>query len=89
MVRQLRQGKGRHGLILANGGILTYQHALCLSTAPREDGSYPDNREDPRLVATERGPPVSAIADGEAAIEVCDPHCCHYCNLGKIIIIIT
>ncbi|RLL98083.1 hypothetical protein CFD26_106230 [Aspergillus turcosus] len=69
MVRQLRQGKGRHGLILANGGILTYQHALCLSTAPREDGLYPDNREDPWLVATERGPPVSAIADGEAAIE--------------------
>jgi hypothetical protein len=43
MVRQLRKGKGRNGLILANGGVLTYQHVLCLSTMRRRGGSpYPD-----------------------------------------------
>jgi hypothetical protein len=43
MVRQLRKGKGRNGLVLANGGVLTYQHVLCLSTMRRRGGSpYPE-----------------------------------------------
>ena len=32
MVRFLRDGKGTNGLVLANGGVATYQHAICLST---------------------------------------------------------
>ncbi|ETI27903.1 hypothetical protein G647_00352 [Cladophialophora carrionii CBS 160.54] len=38
MTRRLRAGHGRHGLILANGGVMTYQHVLCLSTMRRKAG---------------------------------------------------
>lgn len=83
MTRQLRQGKGRHGLILANGGWMTYQHVLCLSTMRRRDGvPYPAEPPLPEYVADVPVPPVDATVEdeAEAVIEVCktntvSPYC--------------
>lgn len=67
MTRQLRNGKGRNGLVLANGGVLSYQHVVCLSSQPR-NRPYPDNRG---LAAYNKPKPlVSGEADGPAVIEV-------------------
>lgn len=63
--RQLRAGKGRHGLVLANGGVLSYQHAVCLSTLPGE-GAYPNGT---RPVDNDSAPPVDETAAGPAVIE--------------------
>ncbi|KAJ9499182.1 hypothetical protein H2202_005339 [Exophiala xenobiotica] len=91
MTRQLRNGKGkgkgkgkserRNGLILANGGWVTYQHVICLSTMPRRQqggagagagGAYPDTAPLPDRVTDVPVPPVDVKVDeGEqdAAIE--------------------
>ena len=76
MTRQLRQGKGRHGLILANGGVMTYQHVLCLSTMRRRNGlAYPDKAPFPETVTDVPVPEVDAKVEGEAdaVIEACAP----------------
>ncbi|EHY57825.1 hypothetical protein ABEF92_004348 [Exophiala dermatitidis] len=68
MTRHLRAGKGRHGLILANGGWMTYEHVLCLSTMRRRTGdglSYPP---DPPLPEYVTDVPVPAV-DGKVARE--------------------
>ena len=71
MVRKLRTEHGQNGLILANGGVLTYQHALCLSTRPRRDGSaYPNQNSLPSHLTDILVPAVTARAEGEAVIEV-------------------
>ena len=73
MTRQLRQGKGRHGLILANGGVMTYQHVLCLSSVPRRNGlPYPDQNPLPEYVTDIAAPKVVERVEGEqdAIIEV-------------------
>lgn len=72
MVRELRKGNGQTGLILANGGVLTYQHVLCLSTRPRQDGSnYPGSNPLPRYITDLHVPAITAHAEGEAiTIEV-------------------
>ncbi|KAL4903687.1 hypothetical protein BDW74DRAFT_156000 [Aspergillus multicolor] len=46
ITRQLRArkqsaNKAQHGLVLANGGVLSYHHTVILSTQPRPDSSYP------------------------------------------------
>ncbi|KAK5300895.1 hypothetical protein LTR14_001293 [Exophiala xenobiotica] len=91
MTRQLRNGKGkgkdkseserRNGLILANGGWVTYQHVICLSTMPRRQqggagagagGAYPDTAPLPDRVTDVPVPPVDVKVDeGEqdAAVE--------------------
>ncbi|KAJ5554713.1 hypothetical protein N7461_003183 [Penicillium sp. DV-2018c] len=69
MTRRLRQGSGRNGLILANGGVLSYQHAICISSSPPKEGTpYPDSE------VLGRGeydpiPPVDFEAEGPAKIE--------------------
>jgi hypothetical protein len=80
MTRQLRSSSKENpkkrkttGLILANGGVLTYQHVVCLSSSPRGDGSpYPSVKplpagptdlEDSLVV-------VKGEAEGLAVIEV-------------------
>ncbi|TVY35547.1 hypothetical protein LSUB1_G005578 [Lachnellula subtilissima] len=72
MVRQLRSGKGLTGLVLANGGIATYQHVVCLSSRAR-NSPYPPTNPLPEFLADEPGhAPVPAIdekATGEATIE--------------------
>lgn len=70
MTRQLRTGRGRNGLILANGGTVTYQYVICLSSRPPANGSsYPDNPLPP-MVEDVAIPEVDAVAEGEAVLEV-------------------
>lgn len=76
MTRQLRQrknkGKGSKGLILANGGVLTYQHVVVLSSTPREDGSvYPAVNPLSAGKTMDAAPTIAAEAKGPATIEVC------------------
>lgn len=72
MVRQLRGRGGRNGLILANGGVVTYQHALCLSTQPPRSSTlaYPPENPLAEYVTDLRVPSVAAEAEGEAIVEV-------------------
>lgn len=67
MSRRLRDGKGHNGLVLANGGVLSYQHAVCLSSKPGKH-SYPDNRS--LKAGTAPKPMIVEEAEGEAVIEV-------------------
>jgi hypothetical protein len=74
MARHLRNGSGRHGLILANGGVASYQHVICLSSQPRRDGSpYPVENPLPDLITDVPVPPVDEEAEGEAVVEVSKP----------------
>ncbi|KAH6662782.1 hypothetical protein B0J14DRAFT_610177 [Halenospora varia] len=68
MVRELRKGKARNGLVLANGGSLTYQHVVCLSSQPRKS-PYPEKNPLPALLNDESTPIVDEHAEGEAVIE--------------------
>jgi hypothetical protein len=69
MSRQLRARKAKTGLVLANGGFLSYQHALCLSSEPRRDGSlYLDSRDSSAAVVG-APVPVEPFAQGEAVVE--------------------
>lgn len=71
VTRQIRKGTYHNGLVLANGGLLTYQHALCLSSMPRKDHSdYPQGDAQPALAKSLTKPPFDEFADGEASIEV-------------------
>ncbi len=74
MTRQLRAGKGKHGLVLANGGVMTYQHVICLSSSPRGDRSlYPASPPLPDVITDVPVPTVQVEAEGEASIEVSLP----------------
>ncbi|KAF7870244.1 uncharacterized protein EAF02_009434 [Botrytis sinoallii] len=77
MTRQLRDKKGQvsnhknagisNGLILANGGVLTYQHVVCLSTQPRIDGNqYQDANPCPNIVQ-------SVTSDDRNGLEIVGP----------------
>jgi hypothetical protein len=71
MTRQLRAGKGKNGLVLANGGWITYEHALCLSRSPRSDGlPYPDEAPLPEVVKDVQIPRIVEEAEGPAIVEV-------------------
>lgn len=71
MTRQVRSRRIQNGLVLANGGVLSYQHAICLSSKHRRDGSdYPDSRKDSDGVVEDVAPAVATFAEGEATIEV-------------------
>jgi len=70
MTRRLRGGRDTHGLILANGGVLTYQHVICLSSEPRKDKfPYPQERPLPEQTNAPH-PALEDIAEGAATIEV-------------------
>ena len=71
MIRELRRGNGKTGLVLANGGVVTYQHVICLSSSPRPDGlPYPDRNPLPDYITDVQVPAVDVHADGDATIEV-------------------
>jgi hypothetical protein len=71
MTRQLRAGNGKNGLVLANGGVMTYQHVICLSSSPRRDGSpYSEKPTLPDVITDVPVPVVDGEAEGEAVIEV-------------------
>ncbi|QVM07084.1 hypothetical protein D8B26_001787 [Coccidioides posadasii str. Silveira] len=72
MVHQLRQASGRphHGLVLANGGVLSYQHVVVLSSQPRKHGSpYPSEKALPDVLTDMDVPVVDSQAEGEAVVE--------------------
>ncbi|KAI5270850.1 hypothetical protein E4T47_05831 [Aureobasidium subglaciale] len=70
MAKKLRAGDGTNGLILANGGVLTYQHVLCLSSRPRADGrSYPVRNPLPPSLGSDSVPVIDETVEGEAIIE--------------------
>ncbi|CAG8976842.1 hypothetical protein HYALB_00012659 [Hymenoscyphus albidus] len=67
MVRELRKGNAENGLVLANGGVVTYQHVVCLSTKPRKT-PYPD--ENPLLTEVpDESPAIEERPEGEAIVE--------------------
>ncbi len=71
MVRQLRVGAGKTGLILANGGVVTYQAVVCLSSSPRRDGlPYPSANPLPPVTSDVQIPKVDETAEGDAIVEV-------------------
>lgn len=70
MTRQLRAGKGKTGLVLANGGVATYQAVVCLSRSPRRDGlPYPDSNPLADMITDVQAPALAVQADGDATIE--------------------
>lgn len=69
MVRKLRKREAKKGLVLANGGMVTYQYVVCLSSQPR-NSPYPDRNPLPDLLKDDPVPPVDDNAEGEAVIEV-------------------
>ncbi|KXJ97276.1 thiolase [Microdochium bolleyi] len=70
MSRLIRRDKVKTGLVLANGGVLTYQHALCLSRKPRRDkAAYPPQNPLPDFSKGVTAPPVSIDPQGRAIIE--------------------
>lgn len=76
MTRQLRQKKSTgvdsNGLILANGGVMTYQHVVILSSKPRKDRtSYPSANPLSSNSSKDPAPTIEEEAKGEAIIEVC------------------
>ena len=69
-----RPRRRKNGLILANGGVLTYQHAICLSTHPRSMKSPEYPAKNP-LSERITNIPIPELAveeeiEGEAVIEV-------------------
>ncbi|KAJ0418195.1 hypothetical protein BJY00DRAFT_315244 [Aspergillus carlsbadensis] len=71
ITRQLRtkkQSKPAHGLVLANGGVLSYHHAVILSTQPRADSTYPPWNPLPSNVDEEH-PVIEESANGGGVIE--------------------
>lgn len=71
MTRQLRKrdSNKKNGLVLANGGILSYQHVVILSHQPRQD-QYPSQHALPEHCEQLEKDNFEAIApEGEAKIE--------------------
>jgi len=69
MTRQLRAKKGKNGLILANGGVLSYQHVIILSSRPRKS-AYPDRNPLPEVITDISVPEIEGKPEGEAVVEV-------------------
>lgn len=71
MVRKLRGKEKRIGLVLANGGWLTYQHVVCLSSQPRAGNSpYPQGNPLPDIITDVPVPTIEMSPEGAAYIEV-------------------
>jgi hypothetical protein len=75
MTRQLRQRKNTgidsNGLVLANGGVMTYQHVVILSSQPRRDRTpYPSVNPLSTNPSKDPAPPIEEEAQGDAIIEV-------------------
>lgn len=70
MVRELRErdAKHKHGLVLANGGNMTYQHVLILSSSP-PNHDYPASNPLPEIITDVPVPKVVEEAQGKAVVE--------------------
>jgi hypothetical protein len=69
MTRQLRSGNGKRGLVLCNGGVLSYQYAIVLGTEPRTS-PFPLEQALPEMVEDVEVPALAVEAQGEAVVEV-------------------
>ncbi|KAF2634654.1 acetyl-CoA acetyltransferas-like protein [Massarina eburnea CBS 473.64] len=71
MTRAIRKGKGKKGLVLCNGGWLSYQYVVVLSKEPRVDGKYPDSNPLPKEITDVPAPEIAVgeEAQGEVVIE--------------------
>ncbi|PSN63113.1 hypothetical protein BS50DRAFT_530735 [Corynespora cassiicola Philippines] len=69
MTRYLRAGKGKNGLVLANGGVLSYQHVVILSKGPRKEGPYPEENPLPVQITDIPAPDIMFNAEGEGEVE--------------------
>ncbi|KAF4763769.1 hypothetical protein HAV15_000994 [Penicillium sp. str.  len=74
MVRRLRKLSGAHkpsnGLILANGGVLTTESAISLSTHGRRGNDrYPTRDNYELLPASQLPPSIGMHAEGQAIVE--------------------
>ncbi|MCJ1328352.1 hypothetical protein MMC10_005028 [Thelotrema lepadinum] len=70
MVRQLRSGKGQNGLVLANGGVVSYQHVICLSSQSRQDSrTYPVENPLPDTITDMPVPSFTSKACGAGVVE--------------------
>lgn len=70
MTRQLRSGKGKKGLVLCNGGVLSYQYVVVLGKEPR-GSAYPVEDALPEYVDDVEVPELAVGAEGECVVEVC------------------
>lgn len=71
MTRKIRNGTFGTGLVLANGGVLSYQHAICLSARPNSiKAPYYDSRQKSDNIVKGFSSPIDSFAEGEAFIEV-------------------
>ncbi|KAF2437113.1 hypothetical protein EJ08DRAFT_602057 [Tothia fuscella] len=68
MTRQLRVDAGQRGLVLANGGYLTYQHVVCLSNIA-SNALYPSQAPLSEYVTDIPCPPIEQKPEGPAFIE--------------------
>ncbi|OWP00589.1 hypothetical protein B2J93_6026 [Marssonina coronariae] len=68
MVRVLRKGESSRGLVLANGGMLTSQYVVCLSSQARTS-PYPDRNPLPAHLEGEPAPAIEEAAEGDAVVE--------------------
>ena len=73
MTRAIRGRKGGKGLVLCNGGWLSYQYVVILSKEPRADGRYPESNPLPKEITDVPAPEIATAeeAEGEVVVEVC------------------
>lgn len=69
MTRQLRAGKGKKGLVLCNGGVLSYQYVVVLGTEPRSS-PYPVANALLELVNDIEVPELAERPEGQCDVEV-------------------
>ncbi|CAI6285051.1 unnamed protein product [Periconia digitata] len=69
MTRALREGKGKKGLVLCNGGMMTYQFAIVLGTDGRVGGGYTDHNPLEELGYDEVDVAEGIDAEGDVIIE--------------------
>jgi hypothetical protein len=71
MTRAIRGGRGKTGLVLCNGGVLSYQHVIILSKEPSITGSYPEKNPLPYEITDVPSPELALEGEGEGVVEVC------------------
>ncbi|KAL1603436.1 hypothetical protein SLS60_005023 [Paraconiothyrium brasiliense] len=69
MTRAIREGNGRTGLVLCNGGVLSYQYVVVLSKDPRREGVYSQENPLPHEITDMEVPDIVEQPEGEATIE--------------------
>ncbi|KAH7076700.1 hypothetical protein BKA63DRAFT_510550 [Paraphoma chrysanthemicola] len=69
MTRRIRAGKGKKGLVLCNGGVLSYQYVVILSSVPRRNGAYPLENPLPEVITDVDVPTLALEAEGDAVVE--------------------